>query len=130
MGPDDLVQQQVAPLQRRGKEKGDLRLAELQAAGVGGKRPGQNHERQNDQAHEIGRHIAGDGHHLFALRTARVPEEHEPEIGEARDGADQIARVAQPPQPVHEAVARGMKGQRDEGGDHGFGGGSFQQLNA
>src|SRR5262249_25593211 len=111
------VEQQVAPANRRGKEKGDLRLAELQAAGVRRQRPGQDHDDQDDHADDVDDEIARRRDHAHP-RVARVLEEHEPEVREAGDGADEIAWIAQPAQALSDAIARGAQRELDERPDH------------
>src|SRR5207244_7018682 len=94
------------------------RLAELEAAGIGRQRPGQDHQRQHDDAEEIGDQVAGEEYDLLAVHAARVPEEHQPEVSEAGDGADEVTRIAQAAQAVHDAIARCAQRQLDERSDH------------
>src|SRR5207247_2233931 len=103
--------------QRRWEEEGDLRLAELEAAGVAGQRPGEEHHGQDDERDDVDAQIA---RHAGAEEGpgAVVAEEDPAEIDEAEKRADGVARIAHAPHARDDAVLERAEGDLDERARH------------
>ena len=108
--PKNFVEQQLPARHRRGKKELNFGLTERQSAAFFRPRP---REEQPDERE--------DRHHVDAdsPRAHEHPaQENEPEIREAGDERDQIARLAQPAQPLQDAILERSRCNEPERANH------------
>src|ERR1051325_7013716 len=118
---------------RRWKQEGDFSLRKNQRRSLVRKNPGGQHQQQQNHCAQVLDDGTGACEHR-AARTSPTEKELEqitPQIDETENGADEILRLLEPPDPRLRPVHERTREKEKESGDHGaiLGGSSVARRN-